>query len=73
MKLFRFLGCAAVLFAALAFAPRRAQANVFCPVTIDAVENLAILGRGNTYGMLLRFDPGQTTTVRERIDSATTR
>ena len=73
MKLFRFLGCVAVLFAALAFAPSRAQANVFCPVTIDAVENLAILGRGNTYGMLLNFEPGNTSSVRVRIDSDTTR
>lgn len=73
MKLFRFLGCAAIIVAAVAFAPSRAQANVFCPVTIEAVENLAVLGRANTYGMLLNFDPGLTTSVRVRIDSDTTR
>jgi TonB family protein len=73
MKLLRFLGCIAVVIAAVAFAPSRAQANVFCPVTIDAVENLAVLGRQNTFGMLLNFDPGLTSSVRVRIDSETTR
>ncbi len=53
--------------------PAPARANVFCPVTIAALVNLAILGRQNTYGVLLDFDPGDTTSVRMRVDSATTR
>jgi TonB family protein len=53
--------------------PAPARANVFCPVTIAAVVNLAILGRQNTYGVMLDFDPGDTTSVRMRVDSATAR
>jgi TonB family protein len=73
MKSLRFL----VAFAALAFpvliAPHPAQANVFCPVTIGAVTNLAILGRESTYGVLLNIDPGDTASVRLRVDSQRTR
>jgi TonB family protein len=53
--------------------PAPARANVFCPVTIAAVESLAILGRQNTYGVLLGLDPGDTASVRMRVDSTTTR
>jgi TonB family protein len=53
--------------------PAPARANVFCPVTIAAVVNLAQLGREDTYGVLLDFDAGDTASVRMRIDSATTR
>jgi Gram-negative bacterial TonB protein C-terminal len=53
--------------------PAPARANVFCPVTIAAVQNLAILGRQDTYGVLLDIDPGDVTSVRMRVDSATTR
>ena len=52
--------------------PAPARANVFCPVTIAAVTDLAVLGRQDTYGVLLDFDPGDTTSVRMRVDSATT-
>src|ERR1700685_860460 len=50
MKSLRFLASLAVLTIAVVAAPRPAQANVFCPVTIGAVSNLAILGRESTYG-----------------------
>jgi TonB family protein len=53
--------------------PAPARGNVFCPVTIAAVQNLAILGRQDTYGVLLDLDPGDVTSVRMRVDSATTR
>jgi TonB family protein len=53
--------------------PAPARANAFCPVTIQAVENLAILGRQDTYGVLLGLDPGDTASVRMRVDSTTTR
>jgi hypothetical protein len=48
-----------------------AAANVFCPVTVEAVTNLAILGRADTYGVMLDFDAGDTSSVRVRVDSAT--
>jgi TonB family protein len=53
--------------------PAPARANVFCPVTIAAVSDLAILGRQDTYGVYLDLDPGDTTSARLRVDSATTR
>jgi TonB family protein len=53
--------------------PAPARANVFCPVTIGALTNLAILGRQDTYGVILDVDPGDVTSVRMRIDTATTR
>jgi TonB family protein len=53
--------------------PIPARANVFCPVTIGALTNLAILGRQNTYGVVLDLDPGDVTSIRMRVDSATTR
>lgn len=71
---------ASVLAATLAAAaivmtapPAPARANVFCPVTIAAVTDLAVLGRQDTYGVLLDLDPGDTASVRMRVDSATTR
>jgi TonB family protein len=57
----------------LAAPPAPARANVFCPVTIAAVQDLAILGRQGTYGVLLDLDPGDTASVRMRVDSATAR
>ena len=53
--------------------PAPANANVFCPVTISALTSLAVLGRADTYGVMLDFDPGETASVRLRVDSATTR
>jgi len=73
MKLLRLVVGACVMTAALSLAPHPASANVFCPVTIDALENLSVLGRQNTYGLLLNFDPGDTQAVRVRIDSDKTR
>ena len=68
------LGVAGIVAAAsLAVAPPPARANVFCPATVAAVENLATLGRGNTYGVLLDLDPGEETSVRLRVDSTATR
>lgn len=53
--------------------PAPAGANVFCPVTIGTIMDLAILGRQNTYGVMLDADPGDVTSVRLRVDSASTR
>jgi TonB family protein len=53
--------------------PAPARANVFCPVTIAAVTNLAILGRQDIYGVTLDFDPGDTASIRLRVDSTTSR
>jgi TonB family protein len=50
-----------------------ARANGFCPVTIAAVTNLAILGRPDTYGVMLDLDPSDVASVRLRVDSTTTR
>lgn len=62
-----------VAAATLAAPQAPASANVFCPVTIGAVTNLAVLGRQDTYGVLLDLDAGDVTSVRLRLDSATTR
>jgi TonB family protein len=73
MKIFAF--AASVLIGAasiVAAGPLPAAANVFCPVTIAAVADLAQLGRMNTYGVMLDFDPGDTASVRVRVDSQTT-
>ena len=53
--------------------PAPARANVFCPVTIAAVYDLAVLGRQGTYGVMLDLDPGDTASVRMRVDSVTAR
>jgi len=53
--------------------PAPARANVFCPATIAALANLAVLGRQDTYGVVLDLDPGDTASVRMRVDSTTTR
>jgi TonB family protein len=50
-----------------------ARANAFCPVTIAAVTNLGILGRANTYGVMLDLDPSDVASARLRVDSTTTR
>jgi len=73
----KFLALAAAValtaasFVATAAAP--ARANAFCPVTIAAVENLAILSRPDTYGVMLDLDPSDVASARLRIDSTTTR
>lgn len=72
MKILSTITAVIVAAASLA-AASPARANVFCPATIAAVENLATVGRANTYGVMLEFDPGETASVRLRIDSATTR
>lgn len=73
MKIFAFAASALIGAASIvAGGPVPAAANVFCPVTIAAIADLAPLGRVNTYGVLLDFDPGNTASVRVRIDSQTT-
>ena len=67
------LGAAGALFAASLGAAPPARANAFCPATVAAVENLGLLGHGNTYGVLLDFDPGETASVRLHVDSTATR
>lgn len=69
----KFVMLAIALSAVATASPRTASANVFCPATIAAVENLAPVGRRTTYGVLLDFDPGDTASVRMRVDSETTR
>jgi TonB family protein len=54
-------------------APAPARANVFCPVTIAAVTNLGVLGRQDTYGVIMDLDPGDVASVRMRVDSETGR
>jgi len=75
MKLLASALAATIAAAALVMSapPAPARANVFCPVTIATVTDLAVLGRQNTYGVLLDLDPGDTASVRMRVDSATTR
>jgi TonB family protein len=52
--------------------PAPAGANVFCPVTIATVTNLGLVGRQDTYGVMLDADAGDTASVRMRVDSGTT-
>ena len=74
MRLSALAACVAILAGTIVAVPAApARANVFCPVTIGAVENLATLGRSNTFGVLLDFDAGATGSVRMRVDSATSR
>jgi len=75
MKLLASALAATIASAALVMTapPAPARANVFCPVTIAAVSDLAVLGRQGTYGVLLDIDSGDTASVRLRVDSATTR
>ena len=75
MKFLAAVLASAVAAAALVVAapPAPARANVFCPVTIGTITNLAILGRQDTYGIIMDIDPGDVTSVRLRVDSATTR
>lgn len=75
MKLLASVLAAACAVSALVLSapPAPAGANVFCPATIAAIVNLAVLGRQNTYGVMLDLDPGDTASVRMRVDSATTR
>lgn len=72
MKCLRVAICIIGVLGAVLLAPRSASANVFCPASVDALENLAMLGRENTYGLLLSVDPGNMASVRVRIDSETT-
>jgi TonB family protein len=71
----RALLISAALAAALpsAAVPRPAAANVFCPVTIGAIADLAAVGRTGTYGILLEVDRGDTRSARVRIDTDRTR
>jgi hypothetical protein len=74
MKLLALAVATAVLaasFVTSAVVP--ARANAFCPVTIAAITNLAILGRPGTYGVMLDLDPSDVASVRLRVDSRTTR
>jgi TonB family protein len=73
MKSLRFLVALTGFALAILVASHPAQANVFCPVTIGTLTNLAILGRESTYGVLLDVDPGDTASVRLRVDSERTR
>lgn len=63
------IACAGVLAAD----PPPARANVFCPVTIGALQDLTPLSLPSTYGIRLDFDPGLTSSVRVRIDTEKTR
>jgi TonB family protein len=74
MKLLALAAAAAVTAASfLVSGAAPARANAFCPVTIAAVTNLAILGRADTYGVMLDLDPSDVASVRLRVDSTTTR
>ncbi|MGB8265921.1 MAG: TonB family protein [Candidatus Velthaea sp.] len=67
------LAATLTLSGALATAPRPARANVFCPVTIGALQDLGPVSLPTTYGIQLDFDPGLTSSVRVRIDTEKTR
>ncbi len=67
------LTAALAISGVLAAEPPPARANVFCPVTIGALQDLGPLGRPSTYGIRLDFDPGLTSSVRVRIDTEKTR
>jgi TonB family protein len=74
MRPFSLATCALVLAGTIVAAPSApARANAFCPLTIATVQDLTILGRPSTYGVAIEVDPGDTSSVRLRIDSATTR
>jgi TonB family protein len=74
MKLLALAVAAAVTAASLVVAGTApARANAFCPVTIAAVTSLAILGRADTYGVMLDLDPSDAASARLRVDSTTTR
>ncbi len=64
-------GIAAASFVSVTDSP--AHANAFCPVTIAAITNLAILGRVGTYGVMLDLDPSDVASARLRVDSPTAR
>ena len=72
---FSALATAALVVSAsfVAAVPPPARANAFCPVTIAAITNLATVGRGETYGVMLALDPSDVASARLRIDSTTTR
>ena len=57
----------------LAADPPAARANVFCPVTIGALQDLGPVSLPSTYGIRLDFDAGLTSSVRVRIDTEKTR
>jgi TonB family protein len=74
MKFLAFAAAAVLVLPSLVLtgtAP--ARANAFCPVTIAAVTNLAIVSRPDTYGVMLDLDPSDAASARLRIDSTTTR
>jgi TonB family protein len=74
MKLIALAAAAALTAASFVLAPAGpARANAFCPVTIAALTNLAILGRADTYGVMLDLDPSDAASARLRVDSTTTR
>jgi TonB family protein len=74
MKLLALAAAAALTAASFVLSGAApARANAFCPVTIAAVTNLAILGRADTYGVMLDLDPSDAASARLRVDSTTTR
>jgi len=67
------LAAALAVSGVVAAAPPPARANVFCPVTIGALQDLGPLGQPSSYGIRLDFDAGLTSSVRVRIDTEKTR
>jgi TonB family protein len=67
------LAAALALTGVVALDPPPARANVFCPVTIGALQDLGPLGQPSTYGIRLDFDAGLASSVRVRIDTEKTR
>lgn len=69
MKSLALAAALAVATPAFLAVPAPAEANVFCPATVVALTSLALVARPNSYGVLLEFDPGDTASVRLRVDS----
>lgn len=53
--------------------PAPAVANAFCPATIAALSDLGASGHASTWGVMLDVDPGDTRSVRVRVDTNQTR
>lgn len=73
MKRLSAAALAALSVLALWAAPVPARANVFCPVTIASLTDLALVGKAGTWGVLLDADLGDTRSARVRVDTEKTR
>ncbi len=73
MKRSAFLLAAVIAALPLWSTPIPAAANAFCPATIAALADLGATGRPGTWGVMLDVDPGDTRSLRVRVDTNQTR